>query len=104
MATTVILTSSEMTNLCQEVARAAYYSMNERVTEFVREMGGWATLPSKFDISSDGWLEAEAAIDSAAQAGNLSAVTDAADEYGARVERFLSGWREVMKQRGSNAN
>lgn len=104
MATTVILTSSEMIELCQAVARTAYDGMNERVTEFVREMGGWARLPSKFDISSDGWLEAEAAIDRAAQAGDLSAVADAADEYSARVERFLSGWRDVMKKRSSNAN
>lgn len=104
MATTVILTPSEMIEFCQAVARAAYDGMNESVTEFVREMGGWATLPSKFDISSDGWLEAEAKIDRAARAGNLPAVVEASDEYGARVERFLVGWREVMKKRGSNAN
>lgn len=97
-----ILTHSESVEFCQEIARAAYHGMNEQVMRFVLEMGGWAELPNNFDISSDNWIKAEAAIDRAAQAGNLSAVTIAADEYAARVERFLNGWREIMKKRASN--
>ena len=77
----------------ESAARETYCQVDALVVEFVRELGGWQSLPEGFDVGGSGWFEAEAAIDAAAGRGDLSATRNLCAAYLARVERYLSQWR-----------
>lgn len=83
--------------LCAEIAAYAYREVSDAVSQFVRDLASaQKELPDAFDMSSDGWLEAERRIDAACGAQDLDALLAACSEYRQRAARFLTGWRKNL--------
>lgn len=86
----------------------AHYWMGEAfrrgaslIDALVAEMGGWDTLPARFEIGGKPWQEAEDAISDAAYAGRWWETIALADDYLRRVAAFCDGWRTLAKAKGA---
>lgn len=103
MAVYTHINHAELIELAQACARTTFAGMAERVGGFVARLAGWDALPGGFDISSERWIEAEAAIDRAAQAGDLKTTCELCDDYSERVEKFLREWELLMSKKARAA-
>lgn len=82
---------------CQDIAFLTLRRMNADVMAFVNEVGGWDQVPDKFDVLGAGWVQAEAEIDAAVAKNDATAATKVCSAYQERVERYLQGWRAIVK-------
>lgn len=95
MATVCKETISE---ICLDIAVYALRDVADQVVLFVRDLGlADKELPEAFDVTGDGWKEAERRIDDACAARDLDALCTACSEYRQRAARFLNAWRKKLE-------
>lgn len=82
----------------QIAACRAFTQANAIIAEWIRGMGGWAALPEKFDISGEGWIQAETAIEQAAGDGDVARVRELGDAYIGRVTAYCKRWEAIMNK------
>lgn len=97
----------EHLNSAQIMARAAYRRINDTFVDFFRDLGGCENLPSEFDVSGEGWIEAERLIDEAAQLGEIEKTIALCRQYERRALAYFDAWRKRLgkpeKQKGAIA-
>lgn len=89
----------EPLNPAQAIARATYLRINDVATDWFREFGGVSQLPESFDVSGEGWLEAERQIDEAAKEGNIELTSNLCEQYQKRALAYFEGWRKKLRAR-----
>lgn len=89
--------AESVSKACLDIAVYALRDVGDQVTLFIRDLGlAGKELPDEFDVTGDGWKEAERRIDAACAARDLDALCSACSEYRQRAERFLNAWRKKL--------
>lgn len=83
-----------ISEICLDIAVYALRDVGDEVMWFIRDLGqAGKELPEEFDVTGDGWKEAERRIDDACAARDLETLCNACSEYRQRAARFLNAWR-----------
>lgn len=89
--------AESISKACLDMAMYTLRDIGDQVVLFVRDLRlADKPLPEAFDVTGDGWKEAERRIDDACAARDLDALCDACSEYRQRAERFLNNWRKKL--------
>lgn len=84
---------------CKALMRWHLKAGAEEITKLFDEMAHWPQQPANLDINSERWLEAEAAIDTAAEAGDMQLTRALCADYKRRVDKFCDHFRVKYGQK-----
>lgn len=97
--------------LCRDYAAVTMRAVNAEVESLIALLlvrithdptrSVWEQLPAGFDISSEGWHKAEAAIEEAIANDDNALTRQLCDEYQQRATRYVSQWRERIREQCS---
>lgn len=108
MASTIRKLGTDDDHECARwIASECYHQVSLLISDFVRELGGWDKLPSKFVISDgddNGWHGAEVAINDAVLGGDWLTTWELCVAYKTRVVKYLEAARRLRLARGNGAN
>jgi hypothetical protein len=89
----------EPLNAAEVIARATYRRINDSITDFFRDLGGVENLPAAFDVTNEGWVEAQRQIDEAAAAFDIEKTIKLCQEYERRALAYFDRWRKKLAKK-----
>lgn len=93
--------TNELREMAELVASTTYGRVNTAFVDFVRELGGFASLPKQLDIDSPAMKAAEQEIDDTAASGDISKTHDLCRAYEDRFNKYLDAWRAKLRKMNS---
>lgn len=86
----------DVINCCADQGVATLRNVNEALHGFVKEIGGWSKLPTKFTLNVSAMTQFERDIETAIAEGDLRKTEDLCDQYKDRFVGYLDGWRRII--------
>lgn len=88
--------TGESREMAELISSTCYGRVNTAFVQFVRELGGFAVLPSTLDINSPAMKAAETEIDETAAKGDISGTQTLCEAYEKRFMDYLAAWRTKL--------